>query len=153
MRRKVWLAVVLQCLPIFWGLVFIDKHSSGGLMHSFEHALPLYFLSWGLGYIYLGWGERWLLTLLAGFFILYVAVPVIGEVAQPFLAPPGSRIRAVHPLFGQGVLGILIAAAVLVMAFDAWRLAHKYNAALNQRASGDNPAPLAQKEMNQGQKQ
>jgi hypothetical protein len=127
-RKRPMLAALLQCIPLLaaGGCVVNGASNQQGAFA----ALILWWaaLFWGLGYFYVGRRARWrgVVALAAGPLLAYSACTasfagVSYDYEHSYRTPSAAPINEANRASVQ--TGLIVAAAVLLMAVDAWRLA------------------------------
>ena len=151
-RKSAKTAILLQCIPSIGAASCVLNGASG------QHLtiLPLFLwwsvLGWGFGYLYLGKSARFLLVLLlgpvlaiGGCFASFHGVTYDFEHCPTVLAP-GYDCNGLSSADQSSVgTGLIVAAGVLILAVDAWRLAEAHNLALDApEGSGGEPVQSAE---------
>ena len=133
-RRSALFAVVLQCIPLL-GAASCFAYGTSDQKAGGAGLLWFAVLLWGLGYAYLGRWRRFVAVLLLGpVFAFTSCVASFSGVRYDFEHPYENTVSEVESANRASFQeGLIISAAVLLLAVDAWRLA----AARNAEAAGD----------------
>jgi hypothetical protein len=124
--------VVLQCLPLLLAGGCTANAVTNEQTYWSTCILLIPALLWGLGYLYLGRGGRFLAAFVLGPIYIFVTL-YVNEVTGAYFdfehfsvdyASVDVLQRANRFMLQEAVM---IAAAVLILAVDAWRLAEDHN--------------------------
>ena len=134
-HKNVKLAVLLQCFPLIGAASCVFGGGIGPPLTIIPFFLWWSVLFWGFGYVYLRRVTRFLLTLLLGpvlaFGSCFASFSGVNYDFEhcPTYGYPCSDVKSASRAAVQ--TGLIVAAAVLLLAVDAWRLAEADNAALD----------------------
>ncbi len=135
-RKWVWLAVLLQCIPLL-GAAECMTAAATDQQPGMIGLLMFSLLFWGIGYLYLGRLVRGLVIFLVGpvFAFSTCTASIQGvrfdyEHSYEYRTPAARHAAAVDANRASAQEGLIIAGTVLLLAVDAWRLAAVHNASL-----------------------
>jgi hypothetical protein len=127
-RKEPVIAVVLQCIPLLAAAGCIASGASDQSASALSCILWWSALLWGLGYVYLGRPARVraILALVLGPVLAFGACSasfsgVDFDYEHPYRTNSRATIQAANRAAVQ--TGLIVAAMVLFLAVDAWRLA------------------------------
>lgn len=134
-RKRTWIAVVLQCIPILGmaGCAANGLTDQSGTAEFFAFVAWWSVLFWGLGYQYVGAKRRFAATCIVG--PIFALSSCFGsfkgvtlDYEHQYNRPSRSDIASANAASFQEAL--ILGGAVLLLAVDAWRLVDRHNQAL-----------------------